>query len=113
MPLACKRTKTVKADDGTEQEQEFAYTHFTYKAHWFVLAQTEGTEYKPATLPEWNQDLAHETLNVQRVEFAMLNGNTQGYALPGRKIAISPVAALPHKTRFHELGHVILGHCDE
>jgi len=23
------------------------------------------------------------------------------------------VAALPHKTLFHELGHVILGHCDE
>src|SRR5207249_2497755 len=43
----------------------------------------------------------------------MLDGNAQGYAQPGRKIAVSPVAALPHKTLFHELGHVILGHCDE
>jgi hypothetical protein len=33
MPLTCKRTRTVKQDDGTEQEEEFAFTHFTCKAH--------------------------------------------------------------------------------
>ena len=33
MPLTCKRTKTVKKDDGTDQEEEFSFTHFTYKAH--------------------------------------------------------------------------------
>jgi hypothetical protein len=44
MPLTCKRTKTVKKDDGTDQEEEFSFTHFTYKAHWFVLAQTDGTQ---------------------------------------------------------------------
>ena len=113
MPLACKRTKTVKADDGTEQEEEFAYTHFTYKAHWFVLAQTDGAEYQPAALPEWNEETALSALNVQRIDFTMLDGNAQGYAQPGRKLAVSPVAALPHKTLFHELGHVILGHCEE
>src|SRR5438093_446391 len=43
----------------------------------------------------------------------MLDGNAQGYAQPGRKLAVSPVAPLPHKTLFHELGHVILGHCEE
>jgi hypothetical protein len=43
----------------------------------------------------------------------MVDGNAQGYAQPGRKLAVSPVAALPYKTLFHELGHVILGHCDE
>src|SRR5438128_11981366 len=47
------------------------------------------------------------------MKFTMLDGNAQGYARPGRKIAVSPVAALPRKTLFHELGHVILGHCDE
>ena len=113
MPLACKRTKTVKADDGTEQEEQFAFTHFTYKAHWFVLSQTEGAEYQPTALPEWDEASALQALNVERVDFTMLNGNTQGYAQPGRKIAVSPVAAMPHKTLFHELGHVVLGHCDE
>ena len=31
----------------------------------------------------------------------------------GRKIAVSPIAALPIKTLFHEAGHVMLGHIDE
>ena len=113
MPLVCKRAKTVKADDGTEQEEEFAFTHFTYKAHWFVLSQTEGADYQPAASPEWNEETALAALNVQRIDFTMLDGNAQGYAQPGRKLAVSPVAALPHKTLFHELGHVILGHCEE
>jgi hypothetical protein len=30
-----------------------------------------------------------------------------------RKISISPVAALPWKTTFHELAHVLLGHTSE
>ena len=33
MPLTCKRTKTVRKDDGSEQDEEFVFTHFTYKAH--------------------------------------------------------------------------------
>ncbi len=113
MPLACKRTKTVKADDGTEQEEEFAFTHFTYKAHWFVLSQTEGADYQSAALPQWNEEAALNALNVQGIDFTMLDGNAQGYAQPGRKLAVSPVAALPHKTLFHELAHLILGHCEE
>jgi antirestriction protein ArdC len=113
MPLTCKRTKTVKKEDGTEQEEEFAFTHFTYKSHWFVLAQTEGAEYKPAAIPEWNEQAALERLKIKRVEFENLDGNTQGYARRGRKIAVSPIAALAHKTLFHELAHVVLGHCEE
>ena len=33
MLLTCKRNKTVMKEDGTEQEEEFTFTHFTYKAH--------------------------------------------------------------------------------
>jgi hypothetical protein len=33
MPLTCKRNRTVTKEDGTEQEEEFAFTHFTYKAN--------------------------------------------------------------------------------
>jgi hypothetical protein len=113
MPLTCKRTKTVKNDDGTDQEEEFAFTHFTYKAHWFVLAQTEGTEYQPPTIPEWNERMALAALDIHRLPFEDLDGNTQGYAKRGRKIAVSPIAALPVKTLFHELGHIMLGHTDE
>jgi hypothetical protein len=42
----------------------------------------------------------------------MTDGNCQGYACQ-LSIAVSPVAALPHKTRFHELAHVVLGHTSE
>ena len=38
-----------------------------------------------------------------------MDGNVQGYT-KGRAIAISPLAELPAKTLFHELGHVELGH---
>jgi antirestriction protein ArdC len=113
MPLTGKRTKTVKKDDGTDQEEEFSFTHFTYKAHWFVLAQTEGTEYQPPTIPEWNEERALAVLDIQRIPFEDLDGNTQGYAKHGRKITVSRIAALPVKTLFHELGHVVLGHTEE
>lgn len=113
MPLTCKRTKTVTKEDGTEQDEEFRYTHFTYKNRWWVLGQTEGAEFQPPAIPEWNEQKALEALNIQRIEFEDLDGNAQGYARRGRKIAISPIAALPHKTLFHELAHVVLGHCNE
>jgi hypothetical protein len=113
IPLCCKRTKTVKKDDGTHQEEELSFTHFTYKAHWFVLAQTEGAQYQPAAVPEWNEARALAALDIQRIPFGDLDGNTQGYAKRGRKIAVSPIAALPVKTLFHEAGHVMLGHIEE
>src|SRR5437870_4989714 len=91
MPLSCKRTKTVTAEDGTEREEPFACTHFAYKSHWFVLSQTDGADYVPTANPEWNEETALAALKIDRVAFESLDGNTQGYAKPGRMIAISPV----------------------
>ncbi len=113
MPITCKRTKVVAAEDGTQKDEVFAFTHFTYKSHWFVLSQTEGAEYLAPAIPDWNADIALRNLHIQRVAFESLDGNVQGYARTGRRIAISPVAAVPHKTLFHEAAHVMLGHCDE
>ena len=113
MPVNCKRTRTVTKQDSSEQDEEFTYTHLTYKAHWFVLAQTEGEELKPAAIPGWSESKALETLKIERIEFTNLDGNAQGYARRGRKVTVSPIAALPHKTFFHEAAHVVLGHCAE
>lgn len=110
MPLSCQRTRTVKKDDGTEQDEEFTYTHFTYKPHWFVLSQTEGKEYQPPAIPEWNEQKALAALNIEHIPFENLDGNTQGYARRGGKIAVNPLAALPFKTLLHELAHCLL-HC--
>jgi antirestriction protein ArdC len=110
LPYACKLTLTVKKDDGTEQDEQFTFTHFTYKNNWFVLSQTEGADYQPPAIPEWNEQKALATLKIERIPFENLDGNTQGYARRGGKIAINPLVALPFKTLSHELAHSIL-HC--
>jgi hypothetical protein len=105
-PVTVKRTTT--ADDGTDETA----TWFVYKPFWFVLAQTEGQPLPVATVPTWDATRALVALNVEEVEFASLDGNTLGYA-QGRTIAVNPVNPLPHKTRFHQLAHVFLGHTAE
>jgi antirestriction protein ArdC len=108
MPITCKRKDS--ADDETEPG---CYTRFVLKNNWFVLAQTDGEampEAKP--IPEWDANRALDALNIAKVPFDHIDGNSQGYA-KANSIAINPIAALPHKTMFHELGHVILGHTAE
>jgi antirestriction protein ArdC len=107
-PVTVKR----RADDTADDEQAVVFTRFVYKTHWFVLAQTDGTELPAAALPTWDRARALETLGIAEEPFAMLDGNVQGYARQ-RTIAVSPVAALPHKTTFHELAHILLGHTVE
>jgi hypothetical protein len=51
-------------------------------------------------------------LNVEEIAFDLLDGNCLGYARE-RSIAINPVNPMLHKTRFHELAHVLLGHTTE
>ena len=63
-------------------------------------------------IPAWNQAEALERLDVQEIPFDLSDGNTLGFARD-RSIAVNPVNPLPHKTRFHELAHVLLGHTIE
>jgi hypothetical protein len=77
-----------------------------------VLAQTDGQEVEPPSIPDWDQARALETLGIIEEPFTATDGNCQGYARD-RVIAVSPLAELPHKTRFHELAHVVLGHTAE
>ena len=79
---------------------------------WFVLSQTEGADVQPSTIPTWDQTRALETLGITEEPFTGTDGNCQGYARQ-RTISVSPLADLPHKTRFHELAHVVLGHSTE
>ena len=104
-------TINKKDDAGAKTGECFQW--FTLKNNWFSLDQTEGTEYNPEpVIPAWCKVKALETLQITEVRFDSPNGNSQGYA-QGKNIAINPVAALPHKTRFHELAHVVLGHTVE
>ena len=60
--------------------------------------------------PAWDKATALAALNIREENFTMLDGNAQGYATGVATVAVSPVAAMPEKTLFHEIAHVILGH---
>lgn len=101
---------TVKGKDAAGDGETF--TRFIYRNRWFVLSQTEGQDVEPTAPPAWDKSKALAALNITETPFELLDGNTQGYAR-GRSISVSPLAALPHKTRFHETAHVTLGHTVE
>lgn len=82
---------------------------FRFRAYWFVLAQTEGEEAYSAPVPGFDVDAALLALNITRAPFDEMNGNVQGFA-NDRAIAVNPLAALPQKTTFHEVAHIVLGH---
>jgi len=111
MPVTIK-AKGDKVADAPEGNAPATFTKFIYRNNWFALSQTDGAEYTPEPIPGWDEAIALAALDVQRVLFALPDGNCQGYAT-GRTIAVSPVAALPHKTTFHEIAHVVIGHTSE
>jgi antirestriction protein ArdC len=104
---------TISKKDGAGEKTGEVFSMFTLKNNWFTLDQTEGADYVSESVnPAWCKIKALETLDITEVRFDSPNGNFQGYA-QGKNIAINPVAVLPHKTRFHELAHVVLGHTEE
>ena len=110
MPVTIRRQDR---DEETGQEQEIGYQTFMLRPNWFSLDQTEGDTFiQESKAPTWDADLAMAFLGIFERPFEILDGNCQGYA-SGAGIAISPLAVLPHKTRFHEMAHVVLGHTSE
>jgi antirestriction protein ArdC len=108
MPMPFKRTAHT---DDTKEESAGPQTRnaFRFRAYWFVLAQTEGEETYVAPIPGFDLDTALRALNITRTAFDEINGNIQGFT-KHREIAVNPLAALPHKTTFHEIAHIVLGH---
>jgi len=104
-PVTVKRT-TDDPDDPT------VATWFVFKPFWFVLAQTDGKPLPEPEIPAWDAATALTALDIHEIPFELLDGNCLGFARD-RSIAINPVNPMPHKTRFHELAHVLLGHTAE
>jgi antirestriction protein ArdC len=107
-PVTVKRPAET-ADESGEAE---IFLRFVYRPHWFVLAQTDGAELPAASIQDWDASRALATLGIAETPFDETNGNVLGFARE-RSIAINPINPLPHKTRFHELAHVLLGHTAE
>lgn len=115
MPIQVKARdhgKQVESVDAPNPQEAKTFKRFLYRANWFTLAQTEGKAYEPQELPAWSEERSLSTLQIIRVAFQHTDGNVQGYA-SGRSVSVSPIAFLPHRTLFHELAHVILGHTAE
>lgn len=111
MPVV--KRAVVKNDDGTEEE--IVKRFFIMKNNWFALSQTEPIDPEnPGTVPmpetqEWDRQKALANLGITEVPFTEVDGNCQGFARPNRaEIAVSPLAAMPWKTTFHELAHCLL-----
>lgn len=106
MPITSKR----KAE--AEGEEDGVIVRFVFKPHWFVVAQTDGEPIEAPTTPQWNREQALAALGIQEIAFDLTNGNVMGFARE-QSIAISPLNPMPHKTTFHELAHILLGHTSE
>ena len=100
--------RTIDEDGVATQEP---HTVFIWRARWFVLSQTDGDPVRAEPPQAWDKATALTRLGITEVPFEELDGNCQGCAV-GRSVAISPMAQLPFKTLFHELGHILLGHTD-
>ena len=108
MPMQYK--KRVPKDDEQEEEcKETTRSTFGFRAYWFVLAQTDGEAMATPPIPGFDLETALRVLNISHTKFDEMNGNIQGFAT-GREIAVSPIAAIPHKTTFHEIAHCVLEH---
>ena len=114
MPITAKRRGSIDAADTAPPDPDApeVYTRFIYKPRWFVLSQTDGDPLPEAPIPAWDRQQAFDALDVREIPFDHTDGNCLGFAR-ARSIAINPINPLPHKTRFHELAHVLLGHTTE
>lgn len=102
--------KAREQDEGDEPiEGVPTLVGFKSEKRIFALSDTDGDELPPVELPEWDFGTALQQLGVRLVPYESVSGNLQGYSR-GHDIAINPIAVNPVKTRFHEIGHVVLGH---
>lgn len=101
-----------EVDPETGEKVPVGHTTFTYSPYWFVLSQTQGEEYIPPPLPNWNVGNALCNLEVEPVVFKDMSGNCMGYA-SGRTFAVNPLNKHANATIMHELAHIVLGHTEE
>lgn len=104
--------RTIERDRESGEVTESTFTRFIYKAHWFVVSQTTGKTQDFKGAPGFDKDRALAELKIKQIAFDHTDGNCQGFARR-REIAVSPIADMPHKTTFHEIAHVVLGHTSE
>lgn len=102
-------TPVLVSVENDEGEKEQRLIGFKPVRAVFPLSETVGEDLPPRELPRWDRVQALGKLGIREVPFDSVDGNLQGYS-HGLEYAINPVAVNPTKTRFHEMGHIVLGH---
>ena len=102
--------KECEGEDNSNPTIKLSFSaQFVMKRHWFTLSQTEGEEFKPEELPNFDVKKALEVFGISQENFRSIDGNCQGYAIPSKNIiAINPLAYAPYKTTIHEIAHCLL-----
>jgi hypothetical protein len=118
MPISVKRRASKdapaavpeSAEAGPVGETGGSFSLFMMRPNWFSLDQTEGDDFIAETVsPAWDVATAMAALDITEEPFEHLQGNHLGYAR-ARSIGLNPMNPLKHKTRIHEMAHVVLGH---
>lgn len=109
---ADSRKRRSVEETSADAEPTVVRRRFVWRPYWFALCQTEGEALAPVPVPTWDESLALDRLQISKAPFQIMDGNCQGYA-SDRTVAISPIAFNPHRTLFHEVAHVLLGHTAE
>jgi len=118
MPISMKRragkdapaNSAESGEAGAAGEGGGTFNMFMLRPNWFSLNQTEGDEFAVESVtPAWDAATAMAALDIIEEPFEHLQGNHLGYAR-ARSIGLNPLNPLKHKTRFHEMAHVVLGH---
>jgi hypothetical protein len=121
MPISVKRRADKAAPAAPADPAEAGevvgsggtFNLFMLRPHWFSLTQTEGDAFiAESVTPAWDALTAMAALDIIEEPFEQLQGNHLGYAR-ARSIGLNPLNPLKHKTRFHEIAHVVLGHTTE
>ncbi len=110
-----KQMQPAAQEDGTTKLVE-RVVGFRIQKTSFTYCQTKGDSWEDEKAPaigEIDVKQLVARLGIEIVPFEDVDGNCQGYAKPGKKIAVSPIAEDPAHTFVHEIAHVLLGHCDE
>lgn len=94
-----------------DKETKEKKTVFVPRNNWFAMSQTTGED---VVFPEVGFDFEQAFINLKitKEAFSHVNGNVLGYAKKGRVLAVNPVGEKPEATAFHEMAHILLGHCD-
>ena len=102
-----------RAQEDENGKTENILIGFTWKPTAFVLSQTDGEELELAAKVPFDLEKTLKELNIKTVPFKHEDGNSLGFATKNREISVSPLSPRPERTLMHEIGHIMLGHCEK